>query len=217
MRMQVHLPFHVGIRIPPEVVPEQCDRDDQRYLAATVGVYGLTNLLPIVTADAALRVSDHVLRHVGGEQHGLLGDRARARRHHPRRARNHGQGDSPIPPNGLAQTQFAGAHLLRPDARRRARASGIPPLEAVVYLMMRRKTYLALFSLMLVMVMAAWIRFSAVLFAVATAQAHARPADRLGRHDRADQLSITIGYHGNLNNRLEGSLCRVQTLTRFAR
>jgi len=32
--------------------------------------------------------------------------------------------------------------------------------------MMQRRTYLALFSLMLAMVMAAWIRFSAILFAV---------------------------------------------------
>lgn len=41
-----------------------------------------------------------------------------------------------------------------------------PGISASLKLMMQRRTYLALFSLMLAMVMAAWIRFSAILFAV---------------------------------------------------
>ncbi len=41
-----------------------------------------------------------------------------------------------------------------------------PGISASLSLIMQRRTYLALFSLMLAMVMAAWIRLSAVLFAV---------------------------------------------------
>lgn len=41
-----------------------------------------------------------------------------------------------------------------------------PAISASLSLIMQRRTYLGLFSLMLAMVMAAWIRFSAVLFAV---------------------------------------------------
>ncbi len=41
-----------------------------------------------------------------------------------------------------------------------------PSIAASLQLLFRRKTYLALFSLMLALIMAAWVRFSALLFAV---------------------------------------------------
>lgn len=41
-----------------------------------------------------------------------------------------------------------------------------PSIDASLRLLMRRSTYLALFSLTLALVMAAWVRFSALLFAV---------------------------------------------------
>jgi len=41
-----------------------------------------------------------------------------------------------------------------------------PGISASLQLILQRRTYLGLFSLMLAMVMAAWIRFSAILFAV---------------------------------------------------
>lgn len=43
-----------------------------------------------------------------------------------------------------------------------------PKISSSVSLILRRRTYLALFSLMLALVMSAWIRFSALLFAVTT-------------------------------------------------
>ena len=43
-----------------------------------------------------------------------------------------------------------------------------PSIAGTLRVVMRRKTYLALFALMLTLVMAAWIRFSALLFAVTT-------------------------------------------------
>jgi uncharacterized membrane protein len=56
----------------------------------------------------------------------------------------------------------AGLYAASRDIERGA----APGISASLSLIMQRRTYLGLFSLMLAMVMAAWIRFSAILFAV---------------------------------------------------